>query len=251
MEDLTSELIHDRQMGYRDSSPSSAGSDGQPSPLQEKQEIVAVKQLDEGDNRSEIQQLRQLHSFKSKVSQQAVRERSTNPTIPHSPLPIKTLKSSIPSSPIKTIGLTRGAVTALKRGACMQNDDVNAVMEDGKQKLAVQVVMSDDEERRKGWLTSEFRPILRVKQYIWGGVPLGNLPKVEWIVTDGENEMRMKPNYFRNCRKMARGFFHKKGAFMKKKLMRNCRFQLVDYVTGMSDVKEPTIYVEKIKWLPN
>lgn len=133
----------------------------------------------------------------------------------------------------------------------MEDGDVNAVMEDGKEKLAVQVVLSDDEEHRKEWVRSEFKPILRVKQYIWGGVPLGNLPKAEWVVTDGEYDMTMKPNYFRNCRKMARGFFHAKGSFRKKKLMRNGRFQLLDYMTGLSDSKEPIIYVEKVKWLPN
>jgi hypothetical protein len=164
---------------------------------------------------------------------------------------IKTMKTAIPSSPIKNYGLTMGAVTALKKGARMKDLDVNAVMEDGKEKLAVQVVLSDDEERRKEWKTAEFRPTLRVKQYIWGGVPLGNLPKAEWVVTDGENEMIMKPNYFRNCRKMASGFFHVKGAFKKKKLLRNCRFQLLDYVTGLNDNLEPIIFVEKVKWLPN
>jgi hypothetical protein len=164
---------------------------------------------------------------------------------------IKTLKSGIPSSPIKNYGLTGGAVTALKKGAHMEDEDVNAVMVDGKEKLAVQVILSDDEERRKEWNSAEFRPTLRVKQYIWGGVPLGNLPKAEWVVTDGENDMIMKPHYFRNCRKMARGFFHVKGPFMKKKLMRNCRFQLLDYVTGLSDSKQPIIFVEKVKWLPN
>jgi hypothetical protein len=116
----------------------------------------------------------------------------------------------------------------------MEDGDVNAVMVDGKEKLAVQVILSDDEE-----------------QYIWGGVLLGNLPKAEWAVTDGENDMIMKPLYFRNWRKMARGFFHVKGPFMKKKLMRNCRFQLIDYVTGLSDSKQPIILVEKVKWLPN
>jgi hypothetical protein len=164
---------------------------------------------------------------------------------------VKTLKTAIPSSPLKKYGLTSGAVTALKKGAHMKDADVNAVMEDGKEKLAVQVVLSDDEEGRKEWITAEFRPTLRVKQYIWGGVPLGNLPKAEWVVTDGENEMKMIPNYFRNCRKMSRGFFHVKGPFMKKRLLRNCRFQLLDYVTGLSDTKEPVIFVEKVKWMHN
>jgi hypothetical protein len=104
-------------------------------------------------------------------------------------------------------------------------------MVDGKEKLAVQVILSDDKEYCKEWIKAEFRPTL-VKQYIRGGVPLGNLPKAEWVVTDGEYVMIMKPLYFRKCRKMARGFFHVKGPFMKKKLMRNCRFQLLDYVTG-------------------
>jgi hypothetical protein len=117
--------------------------------------------------------------------------------------------------------------------------------------LAVEVILSDDEEHRKEWIKAEFRPTLCVKQYIWGGVSLGNLPKAEWVVTDGENDMIMKPLHFRNCRKMARGFFHVKGSFMKKKLMRNCRFQLIDYVTGLSDSKQPIILVEKVKWLPN
>ena len=133
----------------------------------------------------------------------------------------------------------------------MEDGDVNAVMVDGKEKLAMRVILSDDEEHNKEWIKAEFRPTLRVKQYIWGGVPLGNLPKVEWVVTDGENDMIMKPLYFRNCRKMARGFFHVKGPFMKKKLMRNCRFQLIAYVTGLSDSKQPIILVEKVKWLSN
>ncbi len=133
----------------------------------------------------------------------------------------------------------------------MEDGDVNAVMVDGKEKLAMRVILSDDEEHNKEWIKAEFRPTLRVKQYIWGGVPLGNLPKAEWVVTDGENEMIMKPNYFRNCRKMASGFFHVKGPFMKKKLMRNCRFQLIAYVTGLSDSKQPIILVEKVKWLSN
>jgi hypothetical protein len=164
---------------------------------------------------------------------------------------IKTLKSAIPSSPLKKHGLTRGAVTALEKGARTGNVDVNAITEDGKEKLAVQVVLSDDEKKRKEWIAAEYRPTLRVKQYIWGGVPMGNLPKAEWVVTDGVNEMVMKPNYFRNSRKIARGFFHVKGAFMKKKLMRNCRFQLLDYITGMSPTKEAIIFVEKVKWMPN
>jgi hypothetical protein len=146
---------------------------------------------------------------------------------------------------------TSGAVTALKKGAHMKDGDVNAVMMDGKERLAIQVVLSDDEEHRKEWTNAEFRPTLCVKEYIWGGVQLGNLPKSEWVVTDGENDMIMKPNCFRNCRKMARGFFHAKGPFMKKKLLRYRRFQLLDYVTGLSDSDQPIIFVEKVKWLPN
>ncbi len=95
----------------------------------------------------------------------------------------------------------------------MKDLDVNAVMEDGKEKRALQVVLSDDKERRKEWKTAEFRPTLRVKQYIWGGVPLGNLPKAEWVVSDGENDMIMKPNYFRNSRKNCQGILPCKGIF--------------------------------------
>jgi hypothetical protein len=105
-------------------------------------------------------------------------------------------------------------------------------MEDGNEKLAVQVVLSDDDNLPKEWITAEYRPTLRVKQYIWGGVPLAKLLKAEWVVTHGENDMTMKTNYFRNSRKIARRFFHEKGSFMKKKLMRSCHFQLLDYVTG-------------------
>jgi hypothetical protein len=89
-----------------------------------------------------------------------------------------------------------------------------------------------------------------VKQYIWGGIPLGNPPKAEWVVTDGENKMIMKTNHFRNSRKIARASFHVTGSFMKKKLMQNCRFQLLDYVTGLSPSKEAIIFVEKVKWMP-
>jgi hypothetical protein len=139
---------------------------------------------------------------------------------------IKTLKSTIPSSrPMKNHGLTTGTVTALKKGAHTGNVDVNAVMEDGKEKHAVQVISSDDEKKHKEWITAKYRPTLHVKQYIWGGVPLGNLPKAEWVITDGENKRITKPNYFRYSRKIARAFFHVKGSFMKKKLMRNCHFQ--------------------------
>jgi hypothetical protein len=92
---------------------------------------------------------------------------------------IKPLKTAIPLSPIKNYGLTRGSVTALKKGAHMKDGDINAAMMDGREKLGVQVGLSDNEEHRKEWITAEFRPALCVKQYIWGGVPLGNLPKVE------------------------------------------------------------------------
>jgi hypothetical protein len=120
-------------------------------------------------------------------------------------------------------------------------------MEDGKEKLAVQVVLSHDDNLGKDWIMAEYRPTLHVKQCIWDGVPLGNLPNTEWVVTDGKNDMIMKPNYFRNSRKIAKGFFHVKGPFMKKKLMRNCRFQHLDYVTGLSQSKEAIIFVEKVK----
>jgi hypothetical protein len=185
-------------------------------------------------------------------------ETTVKPRSTHSPLQsikntnaMKTLKATIPSSPMKNHGLSTGAVTALKKGAHTGNVDVNAVMlQNGKEKLALQVILSDDEKNRKEWITAEYRPTLRVKQYIWGGVPLGILPKAEWVVTNGENKMIMKPNYFRNSRKIARALFHVKGSFMKKKLMRNCRFQLLDYVTGLSPSKEAIIFVEKVKWMP-
>jgi hypothetical protein len=83
-------------------------------------------------------------------------ETTVKPRNTHSPLQsiknltaIKTLISTIPSLPVKKHALTTGAVTALKKGVHTANVDVNAVMEDGKEKLAVQVILSDGENNRK------------------------------------------------------------------------------------------------------
>jgi hypothetical protein len=83
----------------------------------------------------------------------------------------------------------------------MEDGDVNAVMVDGKEKLAMRVILSDDEEHNKEWIKAEFRPTLRVKQYIWGGVSLGNLSKALSYLYPPHSPMGVYPwryTYFGN-----------------------------------------------------
>jgi hypothetical protein len=148
--------------------------------------------------------------------------------------------------------LTEGAVFCLNRGAETQRIDVNAVFE-GRQCECGQVTYSYDLEARKGMISFEFQPVLKVISLDWQGTQIPNQPLVRWMVSDGKESMLMMATS-RN-REVRSRFFAPNGPYRKKKLREGRVFKLLDYTTGQipsttGEGMVNVIYVEKVRCEP-
>jgi hypothetical protein len=148
--------------------------------------------------------------------------------------------------------LTSGAVACLNEGAELDRGDVNAVYE-GRHCECGQVVYSYDLSARKGMISFEFQPVLKVLSIDWQGTQIPNRPEVRWMVTDGtESMLMMAPS---RTREVAKVFFSKNGPYHAKKLKAGMVFKLLDYTTSRVRSKrgegmENVVFVEKIRAEP-
>ena len=154
--------------------------------------------------------------------------------------------------------LTAGSVKALKRGACLGTDDINAVTDDGVRHEAGQICSEDDKIMRGTMGYDEFRPVLEVRRTEWFGRNLGPCPNIKfWCVDteEGGEEICVMASP-RMKFKFAKKFYSKTGPFNTGRLKVGRRFQLLDYTTKVvmkdriHDGREPIVLVEKMRCAP-
>ena len=85
------------------------------------------------------------------------------------------------------MNLTKGAVRALRRGALSNNEDVNAVTDDGVVHKAGQICCEDDEIMRKAMGLDEYQPVLEVKRVEWFGRQLCSYPMIKFHCVDEDS----------------------------------------------------------------
>jgi hypothetical protein len=146
--------------------------------------------------------------------------------------------------------VTKGAVEALIKGAASNSLEINAIDQDGVSYVAGQVITDDDKVKRAGLDSKEFYPILAVKRAEWLGT-MGDLPIVKIVLTDGENDIFMRPSMckgFRSFWKLHNGPF-RRGCINPGKLVK-----LLDYTTSIrdwgNDKNVPCVHVEKLRAPP-
>jgi hypothetical protein len=92
--------------------------------------------------------------------------------------------------------VTPGSITMLIAGAKIADLDVTTVREDGKHLYAVLLQCEDDAKLKKRMAIDEFQPILQVVSRTWHGT-YGRFPNIQFVVTDGSEEMTMRVSYHR------------------------------------------------------
>ena len=151
--------------------------------------------------------------------------------------------------------LTEGAIKALGRGGVKNDQEINAVTDDGTEWEAAQVIWKEDDKMRKAMAseTPEYKPVLQVEERIWLGF-WGVVPTIKFIVTDGEDRMVMLTSH--RTFAIAKSFMRRWGDGSKGKLGVGSRFQLLDYTTTWEtkgknhDKDEACIMVETVKVEP-
>jgi hypothetical protein len=147
--------------------------------------------------------------------------------------------------------VTPGSISMLIAGSKIADLDVTAVREDGKHFYAALLQCEDDDKLRKRMMIEEFQPILQVVSRTWHGC-YGRFPNIQFVVTDGSEEMTMRVSYRRT--EFAVLFFSKKGPFNRGSLNVGRKIKLLDYTTELRKEKGgcmgPIIRIEKFRSEP-